>query len=255
MDNPQVETEQPIKKKRGRKPKNSQDKIYFGEREEQAVRDYILSDSMVERNKIFIDILEPAFCKLIEALIRRYKLYVPGETFEETFYDALSELARIIDKFNINSGKRAYSYYGNCIKHYITHRREKAMSKWQSVESYDCEDESISNSIYFSEKYDKDKHIAQDEIALLSCKLKDMVNNPENYRLKPNEQKLCYGLVNLLDNWDLVISSDGSNKLNKSAVLLFLREQTGFDSKTIRTNLKRFKREYLLVKHLTLSQY
>ena len=35
--------EQPVKKKRGRKPKNPEDKIYFSDKQEQAVIDYIQS--------------------------------------------------------------------------------------------------------------------------------------------------------------------------------------------------------------------
>lgn len=75
---------------RGRKPKEK--KGYFYEKEEQAVIDYIGSTDINKKNKIFNTILLPAFTKMIEAIIRRYKLYVPDEEFEETFNDTISYL-------------------------------------------------------------------------------------------------------------------------------------------------------------------
>ena len=49
---------------------------YFYEREEQAVTDYLASQDAEEKNKIFIEILEPAFTKMVESIIRRYKLFI-----------------------------------------------------------------------------------------------------------------------------------------------------------------------------------
>ena len=75
---------------RGRKPKER--KGYFYETEEQAVIDYIETDDIVEKNKIFNNVLFPALTKMIESIIRRYKLYVPDENFEQTFNDTISYL-------------------------------------------------------------------------------------------------------------------------------------------------------------------
>ena len=73
--------------KRGRKPKER--KGYFYEKEEQAVIDYIASPNPEEKNRIFNSILLPAFTKMIESIIRRYKLFVPEEEFQQTFNDTI----------------------------------------------------------------------------------------------------------------------------------------------------------------------
>ena len=83
--------------KRGRKPKEK--KGYFYENEEQAVTDYINSKSLEEKNQIFVSTLYPAFTKMIESIIRRYKLYVPDEEFEQTFNDTISYLLTKITNF------------------------------------------------------------------------------------------------------------------------------------------------------------
>jgi hypothetical protein len=60
--------------KRGRKP--SERKGYFYEKEERAIIDYINETDVDKKNKIFNTILYPALTKMIESIIRRYKLFV-----------------------------------------------------------------------------------------------------------------------------------------------------------------------------------
>ena len=86
--------------KRGRKVKNR--KGYFYEDEEQAVLDYISSNDREEKNEIFKKYLLPAFTKMIESIIRRYKLYLPDEEFQQTFDDTISYLLMKINNFKQN---------------------------------------------------------------------------------------------------------------------------------------------------------
>lgn len=83
--------------KRGRKPKER--KGYFYENEEKAIVDYINETNIVEKNKIFNTILYPALTKMIESIIRRYKLFVPDEEFEQNFSDTISYLLTKINHF------------------------------------------------------------------------------------------------------------------------------------------------------------
>ena len=66
-------TEQTPKKHRTRERKG-----YFYEREEDAVKRYLTCEDETEKNEIFNTILRPAFTKMIESIIRRYKLYEIG---------------------------------------------------------------------------------------------------------------------------------------------------------------------------------
>ena len=83
--------------KRGRKPKER--KGYFYENEENAIVRYINETNIAEKNKIFNTILYPALTKMIESLIRRYKLFVPDEEFEQNFSDTISYLLTKISHF------------------------------------------------------------------------------------------------------------------------------------------------------------
>ena len=57
--------------KRGRKRKNE---VYFGPDEEKAVNDYLASTDDKERNFIYNQWLKEPLDKMIESIIRKYKL-------------------------------------------------------------------------------------------------------------------------------------------------------------------------------------
>ena len=83
--------------KRGRKPKER--KGYFYEKEETAIIQYIHEENIEEKNRIFNTVIYPALTKMIESIIRRYKLFVPDEDFEQNFNDTISYLLTKIHHF------------------------------------------------------------------------------------------------------------------------------------------------------------
>ena len=83
--------------KRGRKPKER--KGYFYEKEENAIIQYINEEDTVEKNRVFNEIIYPALTKMIESIIRRYKLFIPDEDFDQNFNDTISYLLTKINHF------------------------------------------------------------------------------------------------------------------------------------------------------------
>ena len=73
--------------------------------------------------------------------------------------------------------------------------------------------------------------------------------------LSDKEKKVGYALCDLFENnnWEKLIREDDSNKLLKSSVLYFLREETMMTTKEIRDNCKRFKKLYYLLKKTELE--
>ena len=83
--------------KRGRKPKER--KGYFYESEEDAIVLYIKEQDEYVKNQIFNEVLYPALTKMIESIIRRYKLFIPDEDFDQNFNDTISYLLTKINNF------------------------------------------------------------------------------------------------------------------------------------------------------------
>lgn len=240
--------------KRGRKPGDkSKNGYYFGEREEAAVLEYLKTKDASEKNKIYDLILRPAFEKMAESIIRRYKLYIPDEDFLDTYHDTLSFLITKMDKYDPQSGKKAYSYYGTICRNYVTGRIQNYMKTIKRNPSYDETPDEYSNSIRYSDATDAGSDVAIETIGKLTERINEMIQHPQENDIKPNEVKLGKALIGLLNNWEYVLTTDASNKLNKNAILLHLRETTGLDTKGIRDNMKKFKKEFLMIKSLVIE--
>lgn len=309
--------------KRGRKPKER--KGYFYEKEEQAIIDYIKTNDVVEKNRIFNSVLLPALTKMIESIIRRYKLFVPDEEFPQTFNDTISYLLTKINNFkpemwvyeefsgepseppvdltrsgfielkktiNEHSPKfirvfedvkeeywseeneeieptklftiyklelrhyKAYSYCGTVCKNYLIYKNIQYTKNKQRNLSYDEMLEGLPGTIYDFSK-DPKQIITEEEnehslverlIKNMSREIKSMMNEREKNALTDDEVRVGVALTELLDHWEDVLNVDGSNKLQKSSVLYFLREETMMSTKSVRDNMKKFRSAYYILK-------
>ena len=305
--------------KRGRKPKER--KGYFYEREEQAIIDYTTTTDITEKNKIFNTILLPAFTKMIESIIRRYKLFVPDEDFPQTFNDTISYLLTKINNFkpemyvyeeipgpihespvdltragfielkktiNEHSPKyvrvfddvkdwsnenwdkitdddeepplfrlfklelrhyKAYSYCGTVCKNYLIYKNiQYTKSKQRNLPYDEMLDDFSKDPKYVMAEDSEHFTMVERLIKKTSSEIKEMLEEREKNELTDDEVKVGMALADLLDNWEDVLNIDGSNKLQKSSVLYFLREETMMTTKMVRDNMKAFKKAYYLLK-------
>ena len=301
--------------KRGRKPKER--KGYFYEKEENAIVQYINEKNVEEKNRIFNTILYPALTKMIESIIRRYKLFVPDEDFEQNFNDTISYLLTKIDHFkpritgydliedekeltkyhfvtmseedlksklrdaseedpdyivvyfgfddedesNINKkyykkethNYKAYSYCGTVCKNYLMFKSTQYTKKKARNTSYDEVFEELCNSVKYSTNETNYAEIAEKLVVDVAYEIERMIENAEENLLNENEIKVGNALINLLRNWEEVLPDGGSNKLQKSSVLYFLREETMMSTKEIRDNMKKYKCIYKILRKMAVE--
>ena len=72
---------------------------YFAEKEEQAVLDYINSNSEEEKNRIYNQILIKPFRIMIETILRRYPIYIGNYDMNEIESNALTHLIEHMIKY------------------------------------------------------------------------------------------------------------------------------------------------------------
>jgi hypothetical protein len=244
-------TEEKVKKKRGRKPSKER-KGYFYEREEQAVVDYITTNDEKEKNRIYNTILRPAFTKMVESIIRRYNLYPPDEEFQETFDDTISFLMTKLSCFRPESGYKAYSYCGTICKNYLYYKINQFIKNQKRNASYDNPAEeslNVNDSMKFSYN---DNDAARTFISELTGStvdnIQNILNDADKFKLNENEKRVGSALVNLMTNWEELFAQMGSDKFNKSSILLFLKETTMLNTKEIRDAMRIYKKKYYDVK-------
>lgn len=227
--------------KRGRKPKNLN---YFDVREEEAVRMFLSAETYSEKNQIYNDFLRGPLDKMIESIIRRYKLYRKDMDFREIHHDTHSFLMTKVDKFKPSRNKKAYSYFGTICKNYLMGqiiKDQKETNRQVSYEDITTELEKMPDMIYFieNEKVMPDMVISQ----FLNTLIKYIKEN----NLNQNELKLGYALVELFERYNEIFIATDNNKFNKNIILLSLREMTNMTTKEIRSSMKKFKKLYLEV--------
>lgn len=236
--------------KRGRKPKEKTERSgYFYETEEEAFVTYLKSDDNDEKNRIFNTYLHPAFTKMIESIIRRYNLYPPDEEFQETFDDTISFLMTKIEKFDPESGYKAYSYCGTICKNYLLFKINQFLRNQKRNESYDTMSNEINENIKFSyDQYSNKIQVLGDLINDTVFEISNMIEKRDSFKLNDTQVKVGKALIELLSNWEDLFARMGSNKFNKSSILLFLKETTLLSTKEIRDAMKVYKLKYYNLK-------
>lgn len=236
--------------KRGRKRTNE---MYFGPKEEEAVVKFLESTDQNERNQLFNDNLKAPLDKMIESIIRRYKLYRKGETFEDLHTDTVSFLMTKVHKFESGRGKKAYSYFGTISKRYILGLIMKDDKYLKHTTSYEDISESLEERDDMTYTIDSTTFSMDDFIKNLSNGIKtelDDTNQPPKKKLTDNERKVGTALIEILEKWETIFKNmDGGSKYNKNSVLETMREYTNLSTKDIRLAMKRYKELYELLKH------
>ena len=236
-------------KKRGRKRKND---LYFGPEQETAVLLFLDAEDEKKKNEIYNEWLREPLNKMIESIIRKYKLYRKMESFEHLHSDTLSFLITKAHKFNNAKGKKAYSYYGTICKNYILGLLIADEKKTKQVDSYENVGSILEANANFQYELDDQEFTMSKFIKKLIESIDDEIEGNGilgKKKLNENEMKVGFALVDILKDWEVTLDlMSGGTKFNKNSILESMRRYTGLNTKDIRLAMKRYKMLYGIVK-------
>lgn len=231
-------------KKRGRKRTKN---LYFGPEQEQAVVKFLTSESYSERNKIYNESLKDPINKMVESIIRRYKLYRKDYEYEDVHGDTLSFLITKMHNFKPDKNKKAYSYFGTICKHYLLGQLIKDDKKLKTDVSYEDVYLSVEKMDDYVYNIDNEKMQLDNFISEISASIKAEI---EHNKLSETELKVGDALTKILDNWeDIFEQVESGNKYNKNLILSYIREITDLTTKDIRVGMRRYKKMYVFLKN------
>ena len=219
-------------------------KNYFAEREEKAVRMFLTASTWNEKNQIYNEFLRSPLDKMIESIIRRYKLYRKNMDFIDIHNDTHSFLMTKVEKFKPDKNKKAYSYFGTICKNYLMGqilKDQKERNRKISYEDISTKLENNPDMIYYLEY---EKVTPEDVIRRFLIEIKEKMNDKN---LSNNEIKLGFALIELFENYEKIFIGTDNNKFNKNIILLSLREMTNLSTKEIRNSLKKYKELYFFI--------
>lgn len=231
-------------KKRGRKRTSN---LYFGPDQEEAVVKFLTSESYSERNKIYNEFLKDPINKMVESIIRRYKLYRKEYEYEDVHTDTLSFLITKMHNFKPDKNKKAYSYFGTICKHYLLGQLIKDDKKMKTDVSYEDvyrKVETMDDQTYTidDQKMQLDRFIVE-----ISASIKAEI---KYNKLSETEIKVGDALTKILDDWETIFEQiESGNKYNKNLILSYIREITDLSTKDIRVGMRRFKKMYTIFKN------
>lgn len=196
--------------------KKKKQNIYFTQDTEDAIVEYNSCEDALLRNEIYTKRIHPAFYKLSEIMIHRFKFYNFDVPHEDVKHEVVAFLHEKIGKYDNSTGFKAFSYFSIIAKNYLIAENNKNYYQYKkrySVESIDSE-RNVVNEQLRTEFVDEQRDfidlfvdIVEKYLPLIFTKNRDLqVADSVLYLFKTREN---------IENY------------NKKALYILIRERTG----------------------------
>lgn len=243
MTPPKPPLKKVIKKRATRRKKGSTTKLYFNSDTQDAIVAYQTAITNEERNRLYNTEIRPAFEKLTENLINIHKFTSAHDSYDDLKNDAVTFLYETIFKFDALRGSNAFSYFNVCCKNFLIIRtKQKAQRLRRSVSIDDADGMTLSDKRTIA-----DAHVVPSQEAVLEGKM--TVQNIINllYEIRSaakseNELACINSIITVFENIHDI------DLLNRSAVMLYIRELSGLSPKQLTTAMQLIKRQYRRLK-------
>tara|TARA_Y100000034_G_scaffold94713_1_gene114833 strand:+ start:804 stop:1499 length:696 start_codon:yes stop_codon:yes gene_type:complete len=221
-----------------KKARKKAGKHYFTKDHENAIIQYVASDDIKVRTKLYVEYIGPAFNEMVDKIVYTYKFTTLPNI------DALKDeckvwLTTILDKYDQSKGSKAFSYFSVITKNWFIHKIKKNAKRARTEVLYD--------EIRQIEENEKlvtynDYHENREEEEFWSS-LWSEIEHWDTGNLKENEKKV-------LEAVKILLSSVNEDEMiyNKKAIYLYLRELTGLNTKQVVNNLNKLRVKYRIFK-------
>lgn len=215
--------------------RKTQGKIYFSKDHENAIVAYANTKDLKVRQRLYIDLIGPAFNEMVDKMVFTYK-FTSLPNIDDLKDECKVWLTTILDKFDPTKGSKAFSYFSVITKNWFIHKVKKNTQQTKK-------------EVYF-EEMDNETHLVNQELIVHNTYVDEKVDEEfwkslwlqidiwEKEDLKINEKKVLNAIRVLLENPDKI------EIFNKKAIYLYVREITGLNTKQIANNLNRLREKY-----------
>lgn len=218
-------------------------KLYFNSDTQHAIVTFQASDSKQEKDKIYINDIMPAFEKLVENLINIHKFTGLHDSFDDLKNDCVNFLFETIGKFDAARGTNAFSYFNVVAKNWLIIKTKQKSQKTKKNVSMDdpsqltAHEQSIIDDYHSlpSQEYLLENFNSSEETLKVLYGVRE--------RVKTENELICINsIITIFENIDEI------DLLNKNAILLYMRELSGFSPKQLTTTMQTIKKYYKKIK-------
>jgi DNA-directed RNA polymerase specialized sigma subunit len=215
-------------------------KIYFSKDHENAIVEYAKTKDLKVRQKLYIELIGPAFNEMVDKMVFTYK-FTSLPNIDDLKDECKVWLTTILDKFDPSKGSKAFSYFSVITKNWFIHKVKKNTQQSKKevyFEEMDGENNLVNQELIIHNTY-YDERSDQEFWKSLWTKMDEW----ESEDLKINEKRVLSAIKTLLEN------SDKIEIFNKKAVYMYIRDLTNLNTKQIANNLNRLRERYSQFKH------
>jgi len=224
------------------KEEKSNLKLYFNQDTHKAIVAFQLEQTKKDRDKLYVEQIMPAFEKLVENLINIYKFTSMHDSYEDLKVDCVNFLFETIHKFDETRGTNAFSYFNVVAKNWLIIKTKQKSQKMKKLVSLD-DPESLSS--YDTCLIEEHNYLPFKDAGMEFANRKEIVKMLYDIRVKTkseNELICINSIITVFENLDDI------DLLNKSAILLYMRELSGLSPKQMTTTMQAIKSYYKKLK-------
>ena len=210
---------------------------YWGEDQESAVVEFNTNADMDEKHKVFVDVIEPAFRKLVENIYYTYNFNKILWDREQIEHEVMTHLYEKLSKFDISKNKKSFSYFGTITKNWMIQRCNADKNK-RFIDD-DNQDIIVQNiSIHAYEEHEVVRH--NEEF------INEIIDDFDDWGGKDNYTRDDFAVLEIVN--DILKNYERFNIYNKKQLYVYIREATDLPSRKITKSLKKIKMDYFTVR-------
>lgn len=218
----------------------SKKKYYWAEKEEEAIRFYLKTSDIEKKHQVYVETIEPAFKQLIQNIFFTYNFNKTIRDFDTVKNDLLAFLYEKIEKFNPDTGFKAFSYFGMVVKNWCI---QKSMKNKKNIF---IDEENKELAIY-------DVSIERDDIKQANNEDKELITvmeNNLNESVETNDDDYDEEDLQVVEIiGQLLKEYKNIDITNKKELYIYVREATDLPTRKITKALKKIQKRYAEVKN------
>lgn len=215
--------------------KKKSKKNYFTEETENAIVQYNLTTSAMDRNKIYDQYIKYPFDKLAENIIHTFKFYHFDIPYEDVKHEVVAFLNEKIHKYTQGKGK-AFSYFSIVAKNYLINHNNNNYNRFKNTDALDVVDShrKVVNEIIRETDIQHKKEFMDEFIEYVDINLNVLFKTKEEIQVADSILELFKQRENI-------------EEYNKKALYILIRERTGMRTQYITKIVNQLKKMYFLL--------
>jgi len=207
--------------------------MYFTAEHETAILKFCTSNDYAEKEKLYIDWIQPAFNQLVDKIVFSYK-FTNLPNIDELRMECKVWLTTILDKYDPNRGSKAFSYFSVITKNWFIHKVKRNTKRLQREVPYENAELELQTTFVDPGDQYYQKRVSKEFWENLWLEIDSWDVDYEK-----EAEKKVYEAVKII-----LSSVDDIEIFNKKAIYLYLRELTGMNTKQVVTHLNKMRIKY-----------